>query len=475
MSSVKEKTINGILWSSIERFSVQGVQLLVMLVMARLLSPEEFGLIGMLAIFIAISQSFIDSGFANALIRKLDRTEVDYSTVFYFNIVVGLICYLILFFAAPFIANFYEQPILVPLTRVLAVNLIVNSLTVVQRAKFTAEVDFKTQAKASFVAVIVSGIIGIWMAYRGYGVWSLAVQQVVNAGISMIALWFMAHWRPKWAYSWQSFRELFSFGSKLLLSGLIDTTYRNLYLIVIGKVFTPTDLGYFTQAQKLSEFPSSNLTGVLQRVTYPILSNIQDEDERLRLVYRQYLKLSAFVIFPLMIGLASLAEPAIKLILGEKWLPAVPLLQLLCLSMMWYPIHSINLNLLQVKGRSDLFLRLEIIKKVIGVTVMALTIPHGIATMCAAEIVTSIVCLGINTFYTGKLINVGFLRQMGDLLPILIQSLVMGAIVYAATLIVDSAVVDIIIGICVGVAFYLLVSFLTKNREYNLIKNLIKK
>ena len=333
MSSIKKQTISGVLWSSIERFSVQGVQLLVMLVMARLLSPEEFGLIGMLTIFIAVSQSFIDSGFSNALIRKLDRTETDFSTVFYFNIAVGVICYLILFFTAPLIADFYEQPILVLLTRVLAISLFINSMTVVQRAKFTIRVDFKTQAKASFLAVIVSGIVGIVMAYKGAGVWALAVQQIVNGGINMVALWWMAHWRPQWTYSWKSFRELFSFGGKLLLSGLIDTVYRNIYLIVIGKVFTPADLGYYTNAHKLSEFPSANLSGIMARATLPILCSIQNEDSRLRRVYRQYLKLSAFVVFPLMVGLAALAEPTIELILGEQWLPAVPLLQILCFSM----------------------------------------------------------------------------------------------------------------------------------------------
>lgn len=474
-SSIKEKSFSGIVWSSIERFSVQGVQLLVTLVMARLLSPEEYGLIGMLAIFIAVSQSFIDSGFSNALIRKIDRDETDFSTVFYFNIVVGIVCYLILFFSAPLIARFYNQPILIPLTRVLSINLFINSLTVVQRAKLTIKVDFKTQAEASFLAVIISGITGITMAYKGCGVWALATQQIVNGGINMVALWIMAHWKPKLVYSWKSFKELFSFGSKLLLSGLIDTTYINIYLIVIGKVFSAADLGYYTQAHKLSEFPSSNLTGIMGRVSYPILCSIQEDDERLRNVYRQYLKLSAFVIFPLMVGLSALAEPTIKLLLGEKWLPAVPLLQLLCFSMMWYPIHAINLNLLKVKGRSDLFLRLEIIKKAVGVTIMVITIPFGVAAMCAGGIVSSIFCLGINTYYTGKLIQVGFIRQMKDLMPTLIQSLLMGALVYGLTFLFDSTIVDISIGVSVGVLFYILASYVTKSNEFILLKDLITK
>lgn len=473
--SIRAQTISGVLWSSVERFSVQGMQLIVMLVMARLLSPEEFGLVGMLTIFMAISQSFIDSGFSNALIRKLDRSEVDYSTVFYFNIVVGVICYLILFLAAPLIANFYKQPILVPLTRLLAISLVINSMTVVQRARFTVKVDFKTQAKASFLAVLVSGVVGIVMAYKGAGVWALVVQQIINGAINMAVLYWMAHWKPLWVYSWKSFKELFSFGGKLLLSGLIDTIYRNIYLIVIGKVFTPADLGYYTNAQRLSEFPSANISGILGRVTYPILSGIQDDNERLRSVYRQYLKLSAFVVFPLMVGLAALSEPVIELVLGEQWLPAVPLLQVLCFSMMWYPIHAINLNLLQVKGRSDLFLRLEIIKKVVGVIILIITIPYGVIAMCVGGIFSSIFCLAINTFYTGKLIGVGFIKQMEDLMPILLQSLVMGGFVFFIAAYLSSAYIKVILGILVGVLVYIAYSYLAKRKEYELIKGLIKK
>lgn len=475
MSSIKNQTVSGVLWSSIERFSVQGVQLLVMLVMARLLSPQEFGLIGMLTIFIAISQSFIDSGFSNALIRKLDRTETDYSTVFYFNIVVGIAFYLILFFASPFIAKFYQQPILVSLTRVLAINLFVNSLTVVQRAKLTIKVDFRTQAKASFLAVIISGMIGIAMAYKGYGVWALAVQQIVNGGVSMMALWWMTHWRPRWEYSWKSFRELFAFGSKLLLSGLIDTIYTNIYLIVIGKIFSPSDLGNYTQAKNLAGFPSSNLTGILGRVTYPILSELQNDDGKLKLVYRQYLKLAAFIIFPLMVGLSALSAPIVSLVLGEKWLLAVPLLQLLCFSMMWYPIHAINLNLLQVKGRSDLFLRLEIIKKIVGVSIMIATVPFGVIVMCAGAILSSFFALIINTHYTGRIINIGFVIQMKDLLPILFQSLVMGGVVYFSISLIENLYMKLLVGILLGVLAYTVYSILVKREEYRLIKGLIKK
>lgn len=247
-----------------------------MIIMARILTPDDYGLVGMLAIFIAIAQSLIDSGFSQALIRKQDRTEIDNSTVFYFNIAVGIALYLILFFSAPLIARFYDEPMLVPLTRVVCLSVVINSLVVVQRALLTIKIDFKTQAKASLTGAILSGIVGITMAHTGFGVWSIVAQQLVNLSAIALLLWILSHWRPSLAYSWASFRELFSFGSKLAASGILDTVYRNLYLIVIGKVFRASDLGFYTRAHQFAEFPSSNVTGIVQRVTFPVLCTIQD-------------------------------------------------------------------------------------------------------------------------------------------------------------------------------------------------------
>ena len=256
LSSLKQKTISGVLWSCVERFSVQGIQFVIMVIMARILLPSDYGMIGMLAIFIAIAQTLIDSGFSNALIQKKDRSEIDYSTVFYFNIVVGIILYFILFFSSPLIARFYNTPELTGLTRVLALNLFINSLAVVQRAILSIKIDFKTQAKASFSAAIISGIVGIVMAYTGFGVWSLAVQTVLNAFVNTVLLWIFSKWIPLKVFSFESFKKLFAFGSKLLASGLLDTIYRNIYTIVIGKKFASTDLGYFTRADQFAQFPS---------------------------------------------------------------------------------------------------------------------------------------------------------------------------------------------------------------------------
>lgn len=474
--SLKDKTVKGTLWSSIERFSVQGIQFVVMIIMARILTPSDYGLVGMLAIFIAVSQSLIDSGFSQALIRKQDRTEIDNSTVFYFNIAVGVILYVILWFSAPLIADFYSEPILVPLTRAISLGFVFNSLTVVQRALLTIRLDFKTQAKASLIGSILSGVVGIWMAYSGFGVWAIVCQQLANLGIIAICLWLFSRWKPILAYSWKSFRELFSFGSKLLASGLLDTIYRNVYLIVIGKIFKAADLGYYTRAHQFSDFASSNITGIFQRVSYPVLCTIQNDDERLSNVYRRLLRTSAFVIFPLMVGLAAVAKPFIVTILTDKWLFSATLLVPLCFSGMWYPVHAINLNLLQVKGRSDLFLKLEIIKKIIGIVAICISVPFGLLVMCWTLVATSLINLAINTHYTGLLIHLGFFRQMRDLLPTLLLSLSMGAVVFTTVMFIPMhAALALTVGVIEGIIFYILSAKLLRFSEFSELSTILER
>lgn len=446
-----------------------------MIIMARILTPDDYGLVGMLAIFIAIAQSLIDSGFSQALIRKQDRSEIDNSTVFYFNLAVGALLYLILFFSAPLIARFYDEPMLVPLTRVICLSVVINSLVVVQRALLTIKIDFKTQAKASLTGAILSGVVGITMAHTGFGVWAIVAQQLINLATVAILLWAFSHWRPVRAYSWASFRELFSFGSKLALSGILDTVYRNLYLIVIGKVFKASDLGYYTRAHQFSEFPSSNVTGIVQRVTFPVLCTIQDDDDRLRDVYRRFLRISAFVVFPLMMGLAGVARPLVVLILKEQWAFAGVLLQIICFAMMWYPVHAINLNLLQVKGRSDLFLKLEIYKKVIGVAVIAATVPFGIIAMCYGSILTSLIALVINTYYTGRLIHVGFFMQMRDLMPTMAYSFSMFLVVLSVVRIVPGTLPGLLAGIAAGLVYFMVAVTATRSRDFRELLSLIRR
>lgn len=464
-ASLKRETFKGTIWSSIERFSVQGISFIVMIIMARVLTPDDYGLVGMLTIFIAISQALIDSGFSQALIRKQDRSETDNSTVFYFNIAVGGILYLILFSCAPLIARFYDEPILVPLTRVISLSVLINSFVVVQRALLTVKIDFKTQAKASLTASVVSGAVGIIMVYTGWGVWSIVWYQITNLLINAILLWIFSKWRPTWQYSWSSFHELFGFGSKLAISAIIDTLYQNIYIIVIGKVFKAADLGYYTRAQQFAAFPSSNLTGIIQRVTFPVLCTIQDDDERLRNVYRRFLRMSAFIVFPLMIGLAAVAHPLVVILLKEQWAFTAILLQIICFSMMWHPIHAINLNLLQVKGRSDLFLKLEIWKKCVGVAILCTTVPFGLVAMCFGAIASSIISLIINTYYTGKLIDIGFFKQMRDLMPTLAYSLSMGLLVWCVVKMMPTYPSQLISGLIIGTAYFILATKATKSTD----------
>ena len=464
--SLKNKTQKGLAWSMIERFATQGVQFLFGIILARMLSPDDYGIIAMPLVFLAIAQCFIDSGFSGALIRKTNLTEDDLSTAFYFNIGVGVICYLILFFTSPLIADFYNTPILADLLKVTALATLFNPLCAVQQAILTKKIDFKTQAIVSLAGALVSGLVGLVMAYTGFGVWALVFQQVGGYVIRTILLWILCKWKPKRRWSWESFHYLWGFGSKMLASGLLETIYSNIYPIVIGKYFSANDLGNYTRAQQFSNLPSSNVTGVLQRVTFPVLSSIQNEDERLARNYRKILKLSAFLIFPLMLILSAVADPLIRVLLSDKWEGCIILLQILCFSLMWYPIHAINLNLLTVKGRSDLFFRLEVIKKIMGVCIMVVTIPHGIIWMVSGGIVSSMISLIINTYYTGKLINVGYLKQMGDLLPIFGVSFAVWIIVHGSMMMSSNMYVQLIIGSLVGVIVYLVLAKLFLRTEW---------
>ena len=473
--SLKQKTTSGLFWSSVERFSNQGVQFVFSIILARLLSPSDSGIIAMVTIFFAVAQSFVDSGFSNALVRKADRTEEDLSTCFYFNIGVGIIAYFVLFLIAPLVATFYNQPILSPIIRITGLGVILNSLCVVQQALFTIKIDFKSQAKITLSATILSGIVGVVLAYQEYGIWALVWQGVIGTIIRMGLLWLTSQWRPKTGFSRTSFNYLFGYGSKLLASGLLDTIYNNIYPIVIGKFYNPAQLGNYSRALGWAQLPSANITSILQRVTFPVLSTIQDDSVRLQNSYRRLLKQSAFIIFPLMTGLAAIASPLIRVVLTTKWDGCVLYLQILCFALMLYPIHAINLNLLQVKGRSDIFLRLEIIKKVVGVIILIITIPLGITAMCIGVVCSSIICLIVNTYYTGRFINVGLLTQLKDLKGILINSLVMGTGVYILITFIHIESIKLVVGIIFGILLYFIESLYFSKEELQEMINLIKR
>jgi len=473
--NLKVKATRGLFWSSVDRFSSQGISFVFSIFLARILDISDYGIVAMIVVFMAVAQAFVDSGFSSALIRKPDLNEEDKSTAFYFNIVVGLACYGILFIASPLIAVFYDEPLLSPIIRVTGLSIVFNSLCVVQRALFTIAVDFKTQAIISLVCTVISGVVGLVMAYNGYGVWALVAQSTSSTFLNFVLLWFCSRWRPITGFSKASFRYLFNFGSKLLVSGLLDTLYNNAYPIVIGKFYNSAQLGLYSRAQGYASLPSSNITGVLQRVTFPVLSLMQNDDERLALNYRRLLRVSAFVVFPLMVMLAAVAAPLIRVMITSKWDGCVGFLQILSLAMMWYPIHAINLNLLQVKGRSDLFLRLEIYKKIFGVLILICTIPLGVTAMCWGLVVGSVFSLVMNTYYTGKLIKIGFFMQMKDLLPIILNSVVMGGIAYYIVNKIDNSFISLITACSMAIFFYLTTSYVLKFPELKEVILIIKR
>lgn len=445
------------LWSAVERFSTQGIQFLFGILLARLLTPNDYGMIAMLTIFIAVSQTFIDSGFGNALIRKLDRTEADKATVFFFNIFMAMACYGIIFLSAPLIAQFYSMPELTDILRILAINLIIQAFGSIQHLNLTIDLNFKALAKVTFIGAIVGGTAGLICAYNGLGVWSLVVQQMATTSCRVILFWVLVHWRPKTFFNKSSFKNMFGFGSKLLASGLLNTLYDNIYDLIIGKAFAAATLGNYSRASHFANFPSSNITGIFQRVTYPVLSKIQDDPDKLRKGYLKFLNMATLVIFPLMIGLAALAKPFILLILTDKWFDVILILQIICIAQMWYPVHAINLNILQVMGRSDLFLKLEIIKKIEGITVLCITLPFGIIAMCFGQWFNAIFGLVVNTYYSGKLLNAGLLPQIKMYIPTLLNSLVMGAICLGVTqtLPEQEYALQLGVGFAAGVIYYI--------------------
>ncbi len=472
--NIKQKTVNGVIWSAIERFSVQIIQFIVQIIIARLLLPADYGLIGMLAIFMALAQTFTDGGLSNALIQKKDRNQEDYSTVFYFNIIIGIFLAIIFFLSAGIISQFYEMPKLKLVIEIMSVNLIILAFQVIQKTILTIKIDFKTQAKASLVSVLAGGGIGIIMAYKGFGVWALVAQFTSINIIQTSLFWYFEKWRPQLIFSKSSFTRLFGFGSKILAANLLHTIYLNLYTLVIGKRFSATNLGYYTRAEQFAQFPSSNITGILWRVTYPIMSSIQDEDEKLKQVLRQYLQLAAFIVFPLMVGLAAVAEPFIILILTEKWKGIVPLLQILSFYYMFYPLNAIHQNLMQVKGRSDLFFRLEVLKKIIGIILLFISLPFGIYALCFSLIVYAIINLAINTFYGSRLINLSIPTQLKDIAKTFLASIFMGGVVYLINYVNIPNILKLSLGVIIGGFTYYLVARIFKMKELEQLLSLIK-
>ena len=471
-ASLKDKTVKGVGWSFADNIANSGITFLVGLVLARLLTPEEYGVMAMIMIFIAISNSIVDSGFSNALIRKIDAKRIDYNTVFYFNLVASVLLYALLFVLSPAIAAFFKEPLLVDVTRVIGCVLLINALAIIPRTLFVKDVNFKVQTKVSLIASLSSGAIGIGMALAGMGVWSLVGQQLSRQAFNTLFLWVYARWRPVWEFSWQSFRELFGFGSKLLLSGLIDTVWKNIYYLVIGRCYSSAQLGQYTRAEQFNIIFSSNLTTVVQRVSYPVLSSIQNETERLREAYRRVIKSTMLVTFACMLGLAAVAKPLILILIGTKWLTAVSYLQIICFAGMLYPLHAINLNILQVKGRSDLFLKLEIIKKAIAVGPIVLGVFLGIEFMLWGSVLTSFIAYFLNSYYSASLINYPTREQVKDIFPTFAVSGGVAAFMWGLSFLDMSPYLLLPLQVVTGLAAAFVIYERTNLSEYRELKEL---
>ncbi len=477
MSALKEKTVKGMFWSFSEMLSSQLINLVVQIFLARLLLPEDFGLIGMTTIFIAISQSLIDSGFSSALIRKKDISESDYSTVFMFNLAVSISIYFALFASSTTISVFFKEPRLIPIIRVLSTVIIINSFGIVQRTMLTREIDFKTQTKITIISSAISGVIAILAALVGFGTWALVIRTIVGQVIQSVMLVTHNKWIPTLKFDIKSFKELFGFGWKILVSGLLNTIYENIYYPIIGKFFSATALGFFTNAQKMNDVPSKMLTQAVQKVTYPVLSQVQDDEVTLRNGFGKALRLISFVSFPLMLCLAAVGEPLIKVLVGEKWIPSVQYFQILCFSGMLYPIHSLNLNVLQVKGRSDLFLKLEIIKKIIGVVsiVLVLVLGLGISGLLWAQFVTSIISFFINSFYSKEMINYSMFDQIKDMSPIFLAAILAAGVAYSLMYFLHiSDILLLLVQLITGLSTYVIACLLFKIDELHEMRDIYR-
>lgn len=415
--ALKDKTINGVGWSSADAFLGQGITFLVGLVLARLLTPEEYGLIGIVTIYTTILLGFVDSGFSNSLIRKRNVTDDDYNTMFIVNMTMSVVMFLLLYLSAPAIAHFFHRPVLVTLLRVMGLLLIFQALSYVQYTILSRNIDFRTKTKASVVSAFISGVIGITMAFLGYGVWSLVAQLLSRHLVYSICLWFFNRWWPKLSFSKESFRYMWGFGWKLILSGLLDRIWTQLYHIVVGKFYNPTILGQFTRSNEYATLFSINLNSIVQRVSYPVLSQMQDDKAWMVLGYRRIIKTTMFVSTVIMITMGAVAEPLIYCLIGPQWHQAATFLPLICVNMSLYPLHAINLNMLQVQGRTDIFLYLEIIKKVIAIGPICLGIFIGIYWMLIGCIIAGILSFFLNSYYSGKKLGYSSWMQLKDVAP----------------------------------------------------------
>lgn len=452
--NIKQQAIDGAKWAAIEKFSLQGIQFLLGLVLAWLLTPDDYAAIAMLSIFIAISNVFVDSGFSQALIRKLDRSENDYTTAFIVNFGISILAFGILFFVAPLVGRLYEMPILCPVLRVQAISLILGSLMTVQVTKLTAEVNFKILAKASLISSVLSGLIGVVMAYYGCGVWALVAQNIFSILFKLLCIIWKCRWFPHGHFTRQSFNDLFSFGKNMLGANLLSAIYFNLDSLIIGKFFTKASLGYYNRGTHLAKIPVECINGVLNNVTYPILAKLQNDTERLLAAYRKYIQMVSMCIFFCCILMAALGKPIVLFLLGDKWADAIIFLQIFSFAIMFDHLSVINLNLIKIKGKSDIILKLEVIKRILAFAILFAAIPFGVLGICISKVIYSVIAVYINSYYNEKLFGMGWLTQFRDYFGYLVYSIVACIPAYLLTFTDMPNIVILTIGSVMAIVIY---------------------
>ena len=474
--SIKNKAIRGVAWSAVEKFLRQGLMTLFSIIIARQLSPSDYGLVAMLTIFLVVAQVFVDSGFVEALIQKQDRTEVDFSTTFWFNIGVSLLIYVVLFLCSPFIASFYDAPLLEELLVWMALIFVINAFRTVQQAKLNIAMDFRRQAWISIIAISVSGCVGIWMAYHGFGVWTLVWQPLLQNFLNVALLWVSAGWMPSFVFSSCSFKDLFGFGSRLLMSRTLHAIYANGSFLLIGKFYSPVATGLYSQATQMTSFVPTAVNDVVARVAYPIECELQDNNDELQRRFFQMLRMACFLLFPLMMGLAALAEPVVRLLLTDKWIETVPLMRILCFAWIWWPASNMSWQLLNAKHRSDYCLKAEIIKKTIAVVLLVVSLFWGIKAVCIGILVYYVADVYVMTLFTKRVLpKVTFGGEMRALFPILVCAMIMGIGVYSLKYVIESDIVWLVIGVIAGIGLYATVTLLIGSKEAYYLVRMVKK
>ena len=461
----------GFFWSGVERFSVQGINFLLSIIIARIVSPSAYGLIVMVQVFLSFSQIFIDGGFATALIQKKDRDETDYCTAFIFNMGVATFLYLLLFFTAPLIARYYEQPQLTPITRIISLNLIFSSLSIVQRTRLTINLDFKTQTKAGLIAAIISGVVGVVCAYCGMEVWALVIQSLLYQIIASAALMWLSRWQPKPIFSVPSFKRLFGFGSKLMLANILNSIVMNINNLVIGKKYTSADLAFYNRGFSLGQFPSVNIADMMNRIIYPVLSEVQDDREALKREYLKYLHLSHYIIIPLMGLLMVLAHPLIEFVLKPKWLEAVPYLQIFCLNFMLYPMMLQAGNPVAAIGHSGVLLKYQVLKRAVSLGILIYTLTISIPAVCWGMVAGSAFEALVNVLICRKEIGVGIRTHVFSQIDVFLATAFICGIVYFVVALIPGALWKLLVGGTLGVVLYLLATLLLNMREKAYVVN----